>query len=139
MLGQKLFRVSGFPVGHIYLTGLGIVDDVLTEFCDLCHARLHGLDLTGQLMVSDGDFIRFLAERSVIQQLSLGQKIKCLRHLLQVEALRPPRISSPFFLCKFGLIVHQQIDALGLDFLCVLRAGESSFSPTMIERISLSE
>lgn len=71
-------------------------------------------------MVSDGNFIRFLTERSVVQQLSLSQEIQRLRHLLQVEALRPPRISGTFTLGQFGLDVHQQIDALGLDFLCVL-------------------
>lgn len=37
-----------------------------------------------------------------------------------MEALRLVRISDAFAFSKFCLDVHQQMDALSLDFLCVL-------------------
>ena len=83
-------------------------------------------------------FIGFLAERSIVQQLPLRQEIQGGGHLLQIEALRPPRIPGSFALGKFGLDVHQQIDALGLNLLCVLPGrGQFLFPNDNRENIAL--
>ena len=83
-------------------------------------------------------FIGFLAERSIVQQLPLGQEIQGGGHLLQIEALRPPRIPGSFAFSKFGLDVHQQIDALGLNLLCLFPGrGQFLFPNDDRENIAL--
>lgn len=74
-------------------------------------------------------FIGFLAERSVVQQFPLRQEIQGGGHLLQIKTLRPSRIPGPFAFSKFGLDVHQQIDALGLNLLCLFPGRGQFFFP----------
>ena len=88
--------VTGLPVDHIGLAGLGIVDDMGTQYGNLRHALLRRLDLRRQFVVVGGGCRRFFCQLRIVQQLMFGEKIYSLCHLFQVKNLGPARIPSTF-------------------------------------------
>ena len=48
---QKFGTIPGFAVGIVHWSGLGVVDDVRTEDCNLGHTLLCGLDRIAQFVI----------------------------------------------------------------------------------------
>ena len=110
MFLAEFLGVTGLSVGYIGLTGLGIVDDMGPQNCDLRHAFLCRLDPRRQFIVVGRGRRCFFLQYRIFQQVMLGEIIHGLRHLFQVKNLGPAHIPSAFSSLEFGLNIHQQID-----------------------------
>ena len=66
MLCQEFLRIPGLPLGHIDLTGLGVVDDMFPQGVQLRHPRICRLDLAGQLMEPGRNLVCLFAERPIV-------------------------------------------------------------------------
>ena len=110
VFSQELFRVSGFAIRYIDITGFRIIDDVSTQHSDLGHAFFGCLYLIGKSVIVFRRFCCAGIQVCILQQPVFGQIIHSLGHLLEIEHLSPAGVSGTFPSLEFCLNVHQQID-----------------------------
>ena len=113
MLGQELFAVPGFPVSLIYLSGLGVVDDLCSQLCNLGHPVLRRLDPGCQRIIMRRGRGRLFFQDRIVHQVMLGQVHHGLGHLLQVKRLGPVGVPHALPCLELCLNIHQQVDLGG--------------------------
>ena len=123
VLGIIPLRVAG---GFIRAEGLPrpqVVYDLLFQLLDLCHSRLRRLQLLGQGAALLARGLGSAREFIEIHVAVLFEKDYGLRHLLEVEHLRPALIASAFALGELGLDVYEQARPLLREPLVVALAA----------------
>ena len=111
MLRKEFFRIARFPIGHINVTGLGVVDDMLLHDFDFRHPLLFGFYICGKRPILRSGSCRLFLQSVTVQQTVFFQVNQCLGQLLQIEVLRPPRITGTLALLELGLNINQQTAA----------------------------
>ena len=109
--GKKLFRIARFPIGHINVTGLGVVDDMLLHDFDFCHPLLFDFYICRERPIPRSSSCCPFLQSAAIQQAVFFQIDQRLGKLLQIEVLCPPCITGTLTLLKFSLNIDQQTAA----------------------------
>ena len=68
MFRKKSFRIACFPIGHINVTGLGVVDDMLLHDLDFCHPLLFDFYIRGKYPILSGGSCRLFLQSATVQQ-----------------------------------------------------------------------